>query len=358
MRIKFHKGFAKQVLGVTITASLTACGGGSSDNAPGTSAPQSAPNLTGKAIDGYLAGATVCLDLNSNGVCDGEEPSAVTDDNGNYGLVVNGNVIGRKLLVVVSSATKDKSRPGYTFPANIALSGIVDGATEQNVTPLTSMIVAQMEAGASKAAALQSVAALVGANVDPKRDYVAAGDQNTLATATSIVDKLSAFAKTGQNNTATVRAVLNAIATKGDVATVSQADVDAQASKPVYAVDVNVASLLADPLFSYDHTNYSNGVPTMVRLRWTLTGQQLRDDPEAYGTKGWAAITANNFGGDPGEYFLTSAGTWSRFYTAAEALKPVTVQAIDNASLSFTESVLNNSRVSSADITQPTRAVV
>ncbi|WP_286962523.1 hypothetical protein [Cupriavidus sp. UBA2534] len=322
---------------------LSGCGGGgdsgsTSANGGGTSLPPSqAANLTGKAIDGYLAGAKVCLDLNANNACDGNEPSAVTDDNGNYGLVVGDNVVGKKLLVVVTPTTKDKSRPGYSFPANIILSGIVDGANGQNVTPLTSLVVAQMETGVSKAEAERNVAALVGSGIDPKHDYVAAGDQNTLAVATSIVDKLGAFATAGQDNTATVRAVLNAIAAKGNVA-VSQADVDAQVSKPAYAIDVNVASLLADPLFSYDHTAYNNGVPTMVRLRWTLSGQQLRDDPETYGKSGWVAAAANDIGEDPGEYFLTSAGTWSRFYTAGEALQPVTVQAIDNASLSFTDS--------------------
>lgn len=338
MRLKFVPGFAKHVLGVTIAASLTACGGGgSSDSAPGASAPQSTPNLTGKAIDGYLAGATVCLDLNANNACDGDEPSAVTDENGNYGLVVSGNVVGKKLLVAVTSATKDKSRPGYSFPANLVLSGLVDGATGQNVTPLTSMVVAQMESGVSKATAERSVAALIGGSVDPKRDYVAAGDQNTLAIATSIVDKVSAFAKAGQDNTAIARAVLNAIAAKGDVAAVSQGDVDAQASKPVYAADVNVANLLATPLFSYDHTSYVNGVPTMVRQRLALSGQKLLDDLEAYGASGWATAPANDAGADPGEYFLTSAGTWSRFYTATEVLQPATVRGVDNASLSFTD---------------------
>ena len=321
---------------------LSGCGGGgdgasTSANGGGTPPqPSQAANLTGKAIDGYLAGATVCLDLNANNACDGNEPSAVTDDNGNYGLVVNDNVVGKKLLVMVTSATKDKSRPGYSFPASLVLSGVVDGAVGQNVTPLTSLVVAQMETGVSKAEAKRNVAALVGSGIDPKHDYVAAGDQNTLAIATSIVDKLSAFAVVGQDNSATVRAVLNAIAAKGSVA-VSQADVDAQASKPVYGADVNVANLLADPLFSYDHTNYNNGVPTMVRLRWSLSGQQLRDDPQAYGVGGWSAVAANNLGDDLGEYFLTAAGTWSRFYTAAEALQPVAVQAVDNASLSFTD---------------------
>lgn len=317
-----------------MTVVLAACGGSGSEGTAATTPPATA-NLTGKAIDGYLAGATVCLDLNANSRCDAGEPSTVTDDNGNFGLVAD-NAVGKKLLVVIDGNTRDQSRPGYRFPANLVLSGLVDGAG-QNVTPLTSMVVAQMEAGASRAAAERSVAALVGAGVDPKADYVAAGDQATLAVASRIVDKVAEFAEAGQDNATTVRAVLNAIAAKGDVAGVAQADVDAEVVKPVYALDTNVVELLANPLFSYNHTKYANGAPTMVRSRWTLSGSQMVEQAEAYGAAGWTALPAEGAGDDLGEYFLTSAGTWSRFYAAAEMLKPISVQSVDNASLSFTD---------------------
>ncbi|UQY83016.1 hypothetical protein [Ralstonia pseudosolanacearum] len=329
-------GISKIALSAAMSAALAACGGGGDGNPTTSTSPTTTPRqLTGKAIDGYLAGATVCLDLNGNNSCDPGEPSTVTDGYGNFSLVAD-NAVGKKLLVVVDGNTRDQSRPGYRFPANLVLSGLVDGATGQNVTPLTSMVVAQMEAGASRAAAERSVAALVGA-VDPKADYVAAGDQATLAVASRIVDKVTAFAKAGQDNAATVRAVLNAIAAKGDVAGVVQADVDAEAAKPVYALDTNVAELLAHPLFSYNHTRYENGVPTMVRSRWTLSGSQLVEQAEAYGATGWAALPAREASDDLGEYFLTSAGAWSRFYAAAEMLKPISVQAVDNASLSLAD---------------------
>lgn len=329
-----YTGGGTLILSTAMAAVLTACGGGG-DSSTVNPTPPATANLTGKAIDGYLAGATVCLDLNANNRCDAGEPSAVTDSNGNFGLVAD-NAVGKKLLVVVDGNTKDRSRPGYSFPANIVLSGIVDGTTGQNVTPLTSLVVARMEAGASKAAAEHAVAALVG-DGDPKRDYVAAGDHGTLAVASQIVDKISEFAKAGQDNSATVRAVLNAIATKGDIAGVVQADVDAEAAKPVYALDTNLVELLAEPLFSYDHTNYGNGTPTMVRSRWTLSGSQLVEQPESYDATGWSALPAEGVGDDLGEYFLTAAGSWSRFYPAADMLKPIAVQAVDRASLSFTD---------------------
>ncbi len=45
--------------------------------------------LTGRAIDGYLKNAIVCLDLNGDGYCKiSEEPSTNTDENGSYKLTI------------------------------------------------------------------------------------------------------------------------------------------------------------------------------------------------------------------------------------------------------------------------------
>ena len=67
--------------GLFVGSLLTACGGG------GSSAPTVAPqSVTGFGVDGYIAGATVFLDLNNNGVADGGEPSTTTDAQGKYTL--------------------------------------------------------------------------------------------------------------------------------------------------------------------------------------------------------------------------------------------------------------------------------
>lgn len=69
------------VLLALVTASLTACGGGSSDS-NNTSGNQA--DLTGVAIDGYVEGATAFVDYNLNGQLDDNEPSALTDQNGQF----------------------------------------------------------------------------------------------------------------------------------------------------------------------------------------------------------------------------------------------------------------------------------
>ena len=85
MKAKKRTGLSKHILGLSVATALAACGGGgdsgpSQPSAGGGGTPTTpAPAVTGKAIDGYLVGATVWLDLNNNGVCDSGEPTAVTN---------------------------------------------------------------------------------------------------------------------------------------------------------------------------------------------------------------------------------------------------------------------------------------
>lgn len=308
-------------------AFLSACGGGGGDSSSSPSTPaspaQPTAGLTGKAIDGYLVGAKVCLDVNSNNVCDGGEPSTTTDENGNYGLVVDGyTTAGKKVLVVVTPTTKDKSRPGYVFPAQFTLSAMVDGQTAQHVTPLTTMVGAQMEGGASQFAAYQAVVSLVGGSVNLKDDYIANGDGNTAAFASQVVDKVTELAKSGLSDPDTVRAIMNAIVTKSSVTAVTSADVDAELAKPVYSSDVDAKALLADQPSSYNTLVWDS--PTQKsspgRKRWTLTDQGLQIFREVYDTQAqnWTALTdshgvGENYGEDYGDYLLKADGTWSGF---------------------------------------------
>ncbi|MCJ8326502.1 MAG: hypothetical protein MJK08_05305 [Campylobacterales bacterium] len=48
--------------------------------------PVQVKTLTGKIVDGYLDGAKVCIDLNTNSTCDKNEPIELSDDKGSYTL--------------------------------------------------------------------------------------------------------------------------------------------------------------------------------------------------------------------------------------------------------------------------------
>ena len=58
---------------------LFGCGGSSNDF------PEIL-TLEGRAIDGYLSNAYVCVDLNRNRICDSGEPSDTTDSVGNFSI--------------------------------------------------------------------------------------------------------------------------------------------------------------------------------------------------------------------------------------------------------------------------------
>ena len=53
-------------------ALLAACGGGGGSTPNAVTRPQQA-QISGRAVDGPLAGASACYDLNDNGQCDADE---------------------------------------------------------------------------------------------------------------------------------------------------------------------------------------------------------------------------------------------------------------------------------------------
>jgi len=81
---------------------LAACGGGNSGSSfawlptTGASTVPAAPgnttttNTSGVVVGSYFVNAKVCLDINSNGRCDGDEPSARSDKQGRFTLAGSG----------------------------------------------------------------------------------------------------------------------------------------------------------------------------------------------------------------------------------------------------------------------------
>lgn len=158
-------------------ASLVACGGGGGGGATGgdTGGATPSPVLSGIAVDGYLQGATVFLDVNSNGILDTGEPSSVTDVAGRYTLdysKVTSPISGLPMVVTGGIDTDT----GYAFTGR--LSAAADKAAQgQVITPLTSLVDAVMAQGLAKdaAAAKNLVAHALGLTVaDLATDPVAA----------------------------------------------------------------------------------------------------------------------------------------------------------------------------------------
>lgn len=142
---------------------VTACGGAGGG---GTAGSGSSTLLSGLAVDGYLQGSNVFLDLNSNGALDAGEPSTTTDTNGRYVLDykgVTGLVTG--LSIVVTGGID--SDTGLAFAGQ--LKATADVAEQgQVVTPLTTLVDALVAQGhaANVSTARTMVASSLGLTVD------------------------------------------------------------------------------------------------------------------------------------------------------------------------------------------------
>jgi len=76
---------------------LIACGG--RDNSPTTNTTKDEVTISGKAVDGYISGATVCLDMNGDDSCDSDEPTTTTNVDGTYTL--NVDVTGTYTILIL-----------------------------------------------------------------------------------------------------------------------------------------------------------------------------------------------------------------------------------------------------------------
>ncbi|HEM7888123.1 TPA: hypothetical protein U2Q27_001714 [Burkholderia cepacia] len=352
MKANKNTGFSKHVLGLSIAAALAACGGGG-DSGPaqpptgGGSTPTTpTPAVTGKAIDGYLAGATVCLDLNNNGACDSGEPSAVTDGNGQFSIPYGGDATGKTLLVQVTPTTTDLSRPaGFRFPATFTLSQIVQPASSQVVSPLTTLVSAQMQTGLSRSQAIAAVQGLLGGQVDPDADYLANKDAATQSLASQVVDKLGSFATSGTIDASAVRNALNAMVAKGSVVSVTQDDLATQAGKPVYQI-ADASQALANPTYSFVDYLVSffggyNPTPGSTNQALVRDARQIVDatlstteqenlpvGSDTWSNVGLGAYNGGKYDGLAGEYVLKSDGTWSDLIAETQRLAPLPLARI------------------------------
>jgi len=137
-------------------------------------------SLSGKAADGYLQSATVCLDLNANKVCDRGEPSATTGPDGDFTINAEDSQISSASIVVevIAGTTIDKD-DGQVISKAYSLTA---PAGYSFVSPITTLVQAKVEELGSLAEAESSVQAAIGTTIDFDADYIA-GQSDTLASA-------------------------------------------------------------------------------------------------------------------------------------------------------------------------------
>nr|WP_315246485.1 hypothetical protein [uncultured Albidiferax sp.] len=177
----------KLVLGSAAIAALAACGGGGGDTA---AVPPAAPAPTTTAVavtvmDGLIQGATVCLDVNSNGACDSGEPSGPTNAQGVASLTVPNADVGKfpVLAIVPVGAVDADNGPvttAYTLTAPADQTAVISP-----LTTLVQLAVASTGVSTDEAAAL--VQSQAGLAASPLANYIAANDSTAASTARLLV---------------------------------------------------------------------------------------------------------------------------------------------------------------------------
>lgn len=155
----------------------------SSSSSPSASSPAS---ITGRAIDGYIRGAKVCLDTNYNMICDSGEPSSMTGSGGVYTLNVTQAQLNSYPIVVetIANSSYDEGR-GVYFTKTLRMSAPAGVTT---ITPITTMVQKRIKDGNStKAQAETYVANLIGIPTNKLySDYIAGNDSGLTNKAESI----------------------------------------------------------------------------------------------------------------------------------------------------------------------------
>jgi hypothetical protein len=172
--MKVIKGFKLTNVVLISALALAGCGDdpfGSNATSDPSTTPTPTVDQSGKVADGYLNGATVCLDLNDNKTCDDGEPTATSTDGGSYAFKATQNQINATpLLVQVTDTTIDEDYPEKTLtPYTLSAP-----AGYTFVSPLTTMIQNIIEKnGSTASAAEKAVQELLGTTLPLDTDYIA-----------------------------------------------------------------------------------------------------------------------------------------------------------------------------------------
>ena len=133
MLAKFRKPQSQFAALMPISAlSLSACGGGGGGGG-GTTPIETSTVVNGSVLKGQITNALVFSDLNSNGIFDTAEPSAFTDENGNFNLTTSD--ASAKLIALGQVGSIDKSTGASA--ENIDFSGTSSGTV---ISPFSTVI--------------------------------------------------------------------------------------------------------------------------------------------------------------------------------------------------------------------------
>ncbi len=185
---------SRTLVSLAVVSSLYACGGSSSTITPlsevtdqdnsvnqiPTANGAADATLTGRVADGYIRGATVCIDLNENGSCDADEPVATTGDGGVYELTLADGAQGKPILADIPATAIDEDD---NMPIGKRMMFSAPPSQREFISPITTLVQQELENNPSVdiAEAEASVKQELGLSTEDDdaslfTDYVAEGD--------------------------------------------------------------------------------------------------------------------------------------------------------------------------------------
>lgn len=142
---------AKSSIAIATSAVIFAgCGGGGGESSSGgsssssSSSSSSTPTYSGTVADGYISGATVCLDLDNDGTCGVNEPTGTTNSSGSYSISTTATIpAGTKIIAYGGTDTFTNAAFVGTLKSPVDLK---DG-TKNHISPLTTLVSAYVDDG-------------------------------------------------------------------------------------------------------------------------------------------------------------------------------------------------------------------
>lgn len=217
---------------------LGGCGG--SDASSPNAAPASV-EVTTSVVDGRISNALVCLDRNSNGACDSDEPQGRTDGNGKVTLTIPAADAGKYPIVARVGTDAIDADHG---PVGVAFTLSAPADQSAVVSPLTTLVqLAVASTGATSADAAASLQSTTGLSVSPFADYTQSNDTSGGSLKAATLARIVVL--TAQQQASAVAAAVGTTAADGT--TITQSALDRTVSTQLLSLLPAMVSAAADP---------------------------------------------------------------------------------------------------------------
>ena len=104
---------------------------------PVATTPTVTNTVSGRVADGYLQGATVCVDINENSACDDDEPSSISGTGGTYQLDIPADATDKPIIADVPETAIDEDT-GEAIGKKLILSTPAD--RPGFISPITTLV--------------------------------------------------------------------------------------------------------------------------------------------------------------------------------------------------------------------------